>query len=73
MKEEEFPRTRKPLHWRRWGDEQGWSFGAMEEISVTRMQKAKWRDSCIEDQCRPTLTSLRGLPAHPLGQAGAGS
>ena len=54
----------------------GWwegSFGATEESSATGVQRAKWRDSCTEDRCRPALTSPRGLSAHPPGRVGAGS
>ena len=68
MKEEKFPHTRKPLHWQGWGLG---SFRATEESAATRVQKAKWRDSCTEDQCRPALTSLRRLSAHlPAGTGG---
>ena len=73
MKEERFPHTRKPLRGRRWGVAEGGSFGAMEESAATGVRRAKRRDSRTEDQCRPALTSLRGLSAHPPGQAGAGS
>ena len=48
VREEKFPHTKKPLHW------QGWwwgSFGATEESAATGVQRAKWRDSCTEDQC----------------------
>ena len=31
------------------------------------MQRAKQRDSYTEDQCQPSLTSLRRLSAHPPG------
>ena len=72
MKEEKFPHTRKPLHWQRWGVVGG-NFGAMEESIATGVQRAKWRDSHTEDQCRPALTTLRDLSAHPLGQVAAGS
>ena len=48
---------------------QGESLGAMEERAATGVQ----RDSRTEDRCRPALTSLRGLSAHPPGQVGAGS
>ena len=51
----------------------GGSFGATEESTAAVVQRAKWRDSFTEDQCRPALTSLRGLSAHPLWWAGAGS
>ena len=73
MKEEQFPRTRKSLHWQRQGVGRGVSFGATEESATTGVQRAKWRDSLTEDGCRPALSSLRGLSAHPLGRAGAGS
>ena len=67
MEEERFPHTRKPLHERRlWAGERR-SFGAMEEKAATGVQRAKQRDSCTEDWCRPTLTSPRGLSAHPPG------
>ena len=72
VKEEKFPHTRKPLHWRRQGWRRG-SFGVTEEITATGVQRAKWRDSLTEDWCRPALTSPRGLSAHPLGQVGDGS
>ena len=51
----------------------GGSFGATEESTATGMQRAKRRDSRTEDQCRPALTSPRGLYAHPPGRAGNGS
>ena len=49
MKEEKFPCTRKPLHWRRWGGVVGGSFRAMEESAASGVQRAKWRDSRTED------------------------
>ena len=55
------------------GGGRGGSFRATEDSAATGVQKAKWRDSCIEDQCQPALTSMRGLSAHPPGRAGAGS
>ena len=73
MKEEKFPHTRNPLHWQRLWVADGGSFGAKEESAATGVRRAKWRDSRTEDQCRPALTSLRGLSAHPLGWAGAGT
>ena len=73
VKEERFPHTRKPLHWQRRGVAKGGSFGATEESAATGVQRAKRRDSRTEDQCRPALTSPRGLSAHPPGRAGAGS
>ena len=72
VKEEKFPHTRKPLHWRRRGG-RGGSFRATKESAATGVQRAKQRDSCTEDQCRPALTSPRGLSAHPLGCVGAGA
>ena len=73
MKEERFPHTRKPLRRQRLRVEEGGSFGAMEESAATGIRRAKRRDSHTEDQCRPALTSPRGLSAHPLGRAGLGS
>ena len=74
MKEEKFPHTRMPLHWRRQAvGGGGGSFGAMEKSTETGVQRAKQRDFHTEDQCRPVLTSPRGLSAHPLGRVGAGS
>ena len=72
MKEEKVPSTRKLLHWRRRG-EWGGSFGATEESTATGTQREKWRDFHTEDRCRPALTRLRGLSAHPPGWAGAES
>ena len=37
------------------------------------VQRAKWRDSHTEDQCRAALTSLRHLSAHMLGGLGLGA
>ena len=65
MKDENFPHTRKPLHWRRRGVAGG-SFRAMEESTAIRVQRAKQRDSHTDDQCRPALTSLR----KPTGAGG---
>ena len=73
MKEEMFPRTRKPLHRWRWGGGQWGSFRAMEDSSATGVQKTKQTDSLTEDQCLPALTRLRGLSVHPPGRVGAGS
>ena len=73
VKEEKFPHTRKALHWWRLRVAEGGSFGATEESTATGVQRAKQRDSCTEEWCRPALTSLRGLSAHPPGRAGAGS
>ena len=72
MKEEKFPHTRKSLHWlRQWVV--GGNFRATEESTAIGVQRAKQRDSCTEDQCPKTLTSLRRLSAHPMGWVGAGS
>ena len=73
MKEEKFPYTRKPLHWRRRRVAVGGSFGAMEESAATGVQRAKRRDSRTEDRCRPALTGPRGFFAHLPGRVGAGS
>ena len=73
MKEERFPHTRKPLHWRRRSGGGGGSFKATEESAATGVRRAKWRDSRTEDRCRPALTSPRGLSAHPPGRAGLGA
>ena len=67
MKEEKFPHGRKPLHWSRRRMAVGESFGATEKSAATGVQRAKRRDSHMEDQCRPALTSPRGLSAHPPG------
>ena len=72
VKEEKFPHTRKPLRGGRQGVGGG-SFGSTEESAATGVQRAKRRDSGTEDRCRPALTSLRGLSAHPPGWVGAGS
>ena len=73
MKEERFPCIRKPLHGQRLRVAQGGSFGATEGSTATGGRRAKRRDSRMEDQCRPALTSLRGLSAHPPGRAGLGA
>ena len=73
MKEERFPRTRKPLRGQRLRVAEGGSFGAMEESAATGVRRAKRRGSHTEDQCRPALTSPRGLSAHPPGRVGLGA
>ena len=73
MKEERFPRTRKPLRGRRLRVAEGGSFGATEESTATGVRRAKQRDSRTEAQRQAALTSPRGLSAHPPGRAGAGS
>ena len=50
VKEERFPHTKKTLHWWRWEGKWGGTFGAMEERAAIRVQMAKWRDSCTENQ-----------------------
>ena len=49
---------------------EGGRFGATEESAATGVWRAKRRDSCTEGQCRPALTSPRGLSAPPPGRAG---
>ena len=73
MKEERFAHTRKPLRGRRLRVAEGGSFGAPEESAATGVRRAKRRDSRTEDQCRPALTSPRGLSAQPPGRAGPGA
>ena len=73
MKEERFPHTRKPLCGRRRRVAEGGSFGAAEESAATGVRGAKRRDSRTEDQCRPALTSPRGLSALPPGRAELGA
>ena len=73
MKEERFPRTRKPLRGRRLRVAEGVSFRATEESTATGVRRAKRRDSCTEDRRRAALTSPRGLSAPPPGRAGLGA
>ena len=73
MKEERCPHTRKPLHRQRLQVVERGSFRATEESAATGARRAKQRDSHTEDQCRPALTSLRGLSAPLPGWAGVGS
>ena len=73
MKEERFPRTRKPLHRQRLRVAEGGSFGATEESTATGVQRAKRRDSRTEDWHRAALTSLRGLSAPLLRRVGLGA
>ena len=73
MKEERFPRTRKPLRGRRLRVAEGGSFGATEESAATGVRRAKRRDSRTEERRRPTLTSPRGLSAPPPGRARLGA
>ena len=73
VKEKRFPHTRKPLRGWRLRVAEGGSFGATEENAATGVRRAKQRDSRMEDQCRPALTSPRGLSAHPPGRAGLGA
>ena len=73
MKEEKFPHTRKPLRGQRLCVAEAGSFRAAEDSTATGVRRAKLRDSRTEDRCRPALTSLRGLSAHPPGRAGLGA
>ena len=73
VKEEKYPHTRKPLHWRRQQVAGGESSAVTKERAVTGVQRAKQRDSPTEDRGQPALTSPRGLSAHPPGRVGAGS
>ena len=68
VKEENFPHTRKPLHWWR----RGWwwgSFRATEESTVTGVQRAKQRDSRTEDPCDQHSPAER-LVCSPAGVGG---
>ena len=51
----------------------GRSFRATEESTAIGVQRAKLRDSHREDQCRPALTSLKGLSAPLQGGWGLGA
>ena len=73
MKEERFPRTRKPLCGWRLRVAQGGSFGATEESTATEVRRAKRRDSHTEAQRQAALTSLGGLSAPRPGPAGLGA
>ena len=73
MKEERFPRTRKPLRGQRLQVAEGGSFGATEESGATEVRRAKPRDSRTEARRRAALSSPRGLSAHQLGRAGLGA
>ena len=73
MKEERYPRTRKPLRGQTLRVAEGGSFGATEENAATGVRRAKRRVSRMEERCRPALTSPRGLSAHPPGRAGLGA
>ena len=73
MKEERFPRTRKPLRGQRLQVAEGGSFGAAEDSAAIVVPRGKRRGSCTEDRYRAALTSPRGLSAHPAERAGAGS
>ena len=73
MKEERFPRTRKPLRGRRLRVAEWGSFGATEESAATGVRRAKRRGSRTEDRRRAALSSPRGLSAPPPGRAGLGA
>ena len=51
MKEERFPRTRKPLRGQRLRVAEAGSFGATEESTATGVRRAKRRDPRTEDRC----------------------
>ena len=51
----------------------GGGFRATEESTSTVVERAKRRDSCTEDWCRPALTNLRGFLSHPPGRWGLGA
>ena len=80
MKEERFPHTRKPLRRQRQRVAEEGSFRAMEESATTGVWRAKRRDSCTEDRCRPALTREAclltrwggwGLGAEPRASVGS--
>ena len=73
MKDERFPRTRKPLCGQRLRVAEGGSFGATEESTATGVRRAKRRDSRTEARLPAALTSPRGLSAQPPGRAGLGA
>ena len=73
MKEERFPRTRKPLRGQRLRVAEGGSFGATEESAATGVRRAKRRDSRTEARRRAARSSPRGLSAQPPGRAGLGA
>ena len=68
VKEERFPHTGKSPHW---GDQLGQrgSFRALEKNAAIGLQRAKWRETCTEGQCRPALPGLRHSSAG-AGEAG---
>ena len=68
MKEEKFPHTKKPPHWWR----RGWWWVGGELWRHRGEPSNRGAEGKVErfphkDQCRPALTSLRGLSAHPPG------
>ena len=73
MKEERFPRTRKPLRRQRLQVAEGGSVGATEESTATGVRRTKRRDSRTEAQRRAALSSPRGLSANLPGRAGLGA
>ena len=73
MKEERFPHTRKALRGQRLQVAEGGSFGTMEENAATRVQRAKWRDSCREAHCRSALTSREACLLTRQGGRGLGA
>ena len=73
MKDEKCPHTRKTLHWQRQGLGGGEPSEPWRRAQQQGFQGEKQRDSRTEDGCRPELTGLRVLSAHPLGRVGAGT
>ena len=69
MKEERFPHTRKALH----GQRLRGAEGATEESAATGMQRAKLRDSRMEDHCRPALIAREACLLSCRGGRGLGA
>ena len=59
MKKERFLHTGKSPHWQGYQPGQRGSFKASEESTATGLQRAKWREACVDGQCHPALPSLR--------------
>ena len=73
MKEERFPRTRKPLCRRRLRVVEAGSFGATEESTAIGVWRAKRRDSHTEDRPEvPTSTHQSERLVCSLAGAGGG-
>ena len=71
MKEEKFPHTRKHLHW--WDG--GWVRGKLQSHGGECSNRGAEGqvERFLHRELVLTITSLRGLSAHSLGQVGAGS